>query len=233
MLAKFLAKLRRWHVKVLKPFGPGTAAALRLSLCDSNADLAVELASAFREADAVEVLHGNLLDLECDALVSPANSFGDMGGGIDKCIDDFFHGAAQRAVMAAIAEQFLGELPVGAALVLPMAGRRFPYLVAAPTMRVPGNVAGSLNAYLALRAALVAVLRHKAGVGRGIRTLAVPGLGTGVGGMAFAEAARQMRAAYDNVVQGGWRAVTHPALAPFALRGGREITWAKPDKPSS
>ena len=61
----------------------------------------------------VEVVHGNLLDLGCDAVVSPANSFGDMSGGIDKAIDDFHDGEAQRRVMAAIAEQFLGELPVG------------------------------------------------------------------------------------------------------------------------
>ncbi len=116
----------------------------------------------FTTSPAVEVAEGNLLDLNCDAIVSPANSFGDMSGGIDKSIDDFHHGAAQRSIMAAIAEHFLGELPVGMALIVEIPGRRFPFVVAAPTMRVPSRVTDSLNAYLAMRAALVAVLRHNA-----------------------------------------------------------------------
>ncbi len=216
-----MAWLRRWHMKTIKPFGSCSAEGLRVSLGDRNADIAQALASAFAAVAAVEVVEGNLLDLSCDAIVSPANSFGDMGGGIDKAIDDFHQGEAQRRVMAAIAEQFFGELPVGVALVVELAARRFPFIVAAPTMRVPGSVADSINAYLAMRAALVAVLRHNAAGGRSIRSLAVPGLGTGVGGMPPAEAAEQMRAAYDSVIGGQWREVIHAAQAPYALRGWR------------
>src|SRR5262249_32291789 len=107
---------------------------------------------------------------------------------------------------------------VGAALVVELPARRFPFLVAAPTMRVPGSVIGTINVYLAMRAALVAVLRHNAGMGRPVRGLAVPGLCTGVGGMHPVEAAEQMRAAYDSVVGGKWREVLSPVMAPYALR---------------
>jgi O-acetyl-ADP-ribose deacetylase (regulator of RNase III) len=117
-----------------------------------------------------------------------------------------------------IASEFYGELPVGMATVVELTGRRFPLIIAAPTMRTPGQVAGTINAYLSMRAGLVAVLRHNAASPRVIRTLAVPGLCTGVGGMPSAEAARQMRVAYDIVIGGRWREVTHPALAPYALR---------------
>src|SRR5207237_6682576 len=139
------ASLRRFRMTVHKPFGRASAGALRLSLCDLDTEVARALAAAFAGADAVEVVEGNLLDLDCDALVSPANSFGDMGGGIDKHIDDFHQGEAQRCLMVAIADQFYGELPVGAALVVQLSGRRFPFLVAAPTMRIPSNVAGSIT----------------------------------------------------------------------------------------
>jgi len=210
------AKARRWRMKTLKPLGTSATAGLRLSLGDLDPETSAALAHAFADADAVEVVEGNLLDLECDGIVSPANSFGDMSGGIDKAIDDFHQGAAQKAVMAAIAEQFFGELPVGAALVVELSARRFPFVVAAPTMRIPGSVVGTINAYLAMRAALVAVLRHNEG--RAIRSLAVPGLCTGVGGMHPAEAAGQMRAAYDNVAGGKWRQVCSPVMAPYALR---------------
>jgi hypothetical protein len=85
-------------------------------------------------------------------------------------------------------------------------------------MRVPGRVDRSLNAYLSMRAALVAVLRHNALGHRAIRRLAVPGLCTGFGGMSAMESAGQMRTAYDNVVGGNWRRVVHPAMAPYAMR---------------
>ena len=87
-------------------------------------------------------------------------------------------------------------------------------------MRVPGGVVGTINAYLAMRAAFAAVLDHNQRGTRRIGSVAVPGLGTGVGGMAPGESAHQMRAAYDMIVGGGWRAVLHPAQAPFVMRAG-------------
>jgi hypothetical protein len=48
-------------------------------------------------------------------------------------------------------------------------------------------------------------------------SVAVPGLGTGVGGMAAADSAIQMRAAYDMIVLEKWKEVAHPVMAPFAL----------------
>src|SRR5262245_45982378 len=118
MLEAARTLLRRWRMKVHKPFGKSATEGLRISLGDSNPGVAHALAVAFADVDLVEVAEGNLLDLACDAIVSPANSFGDMGGGIDKAIDDFHHGAAQTRVTTAIAEQFFGELPVGAAIVV-------------------------------------------------------------------------------------------------------------------
>jgi O-acetyl-ADP-ribose deacetylase (regulator of RNase III) len=222
MLTSLMARIHRWRtMKTLKPFAPAPPGGLRLSFGDSNPVVAKALACAFAEVAPVEVVQGNLLDLDCDAVVSPANSFGDMSGGIDKAIDDFHQGEAQRRVTAAVAEQFYGELPVGAALVVELPGRRFPFVVAAPTMRVPQSVAESINAYLAMRAVLVAVFQFNAREDGKIRTLAIPGLATGVGGMQADDAAEQMRAAYENIVEGRWREVRHAALAPYALRGVR------------
>ncbi len=218
MFAALLARLRRWRMKTLKPFGPCLANDLRLSLGDLNPQVAGALAEAFVDVGAVEVVEGNLLELACDAIVSPANSFGDMSGGIDKAIDDFHKGAAQEAVRRAISEHYLGELPVGAALIVEVPGRRFRFVVAAPTMRIPGSVVRTINAYLAMRATLVAVLRFNAQHQQPLRTLAIPGLATGVGGLSPREAAEQMWTAYDNVVAGHWREVIHPVLAPYALR---------------
>ncbi len=75
-------------MKTVKPFGRGLAdGLLRVSLFDRNAEVARALADAFREVAGVEVLEGELLGLECDAVVSRANSFGYMDGGIDAEIE--------------------------------------------------------------------------------------------------------------------------------------------------
>lgn len=146
MFDAVLATIRRWRMETLKPFVPDVEGGLRLWLGDRNREVAVALARAFAGVDGVEVLVGDLVGIGCDAIVSPANSFGDMGGGIDKAIDDATRGEAQRRVMAAIREHHLGELPVGAALVVRMPTPHPRHVVAAPTMRIPGSVAGSINA---------------------------------------------------------------------------------------
>lgn len=205
-------------MKTLKPFGRirnGTH--FRVHLCDSNPEVAAALAAWFHDVDAAEVLVGDLLELACDALVAPANSFGDMSGGLDKRIDDFHGGEAQRRLMQRIAGRWHGELPVGSADVLALPSRRFPFLVVAPTMRVPGRISGTIHAYLAFRAALAAVVDHNRGDGPRISGLAASGLGTGVGGMGGEEAAAQMRAAYDMIVAERWRRFAHPLQAPFTL----------------
>ena len=211
------------RLKLIKPFGLDSCNdLLQLTLCDTNPDVVAAWARAFADVAPVEIVAGSLLDARGDALVSPANSFGDMGGGVDKAIDDFFGGEAQRRLMAAIREQFLGELPVGMALIVELPPRRFRFLIAAPTMRVPNRLGETLNAYLAMRAVLVAIFKHNGSGANPISRVVVPGLATGVGGLAPDEAAGQMRAAWDNVVGGGWERVVSPALAPYAWRPKRK-----------
>ncbi|MCW3098054.1 MAG: phage tail assembly protein [Chthonomonadaceae bacterium] len=138
MLFSLSRLLRRQRMKVVQSFGRGASrSTLRLSLCDINADMTDAWLDSFFGVEAVEILQGDLLETGADAVVSPANSFGDMSGGVDKRIDDFYRGAAQEAIVRCIGEQFLGELPVGMALVVSMPNSRLPFVIAAPTMRTP------------------------------------------------------------------------------------------------
>ncbi len=218
----FLERTRHYlfgqPVETVKPFGKPHGSELAITLCDTSQELTDAFLEYFRDADDVEILKGNILACSRDALVSPANSFGDMSGGLDKAIDDFCEGAAQVTVRNAIGEQHLGELAVGNALIVPMDTKRYPFLVVAPTMRIPGNVKDSINAYLAMRAALVAIAQHNSRAPQPIRSVAVPGMCTGVGGMPPGESAEQMRVAYDMVIRKKWTQIVHPALAPYALR---------------
>lgn len=71
----------------------------------------------------------------------------------------------------------------------------------APTMRVPGNIAGTDKVYCAAWAALLAMQAHNITDERKIEVVAFPALGTGFGGVSFDEAARQMAAAYRHYLE--------------------------------
>lgn len=170
-------------------------------LRDLNPQVVSAWQAEFADEPFVEVSCGHIFDLQADAIVSPANSFGYMDGGIDLVYSQLFGFQLENRLQSLLQEKFFGELPVGQAVILPTQHGAIPFLVSAPTMRVPSSIERSLNVYLAFRAALIAVLDHNARPGHAIHTLLVPGLGTGVGEMPPERAARQMRAAYDAVVK--------------------------------
>ncbi len=171
----------------------------RILLIDHGTALASAWRHAFGDIEAVEVHEADFFSRDADAMVSPANSFGIMDGGLDLAIRHEVGFRVEKAAQAAILEKHHGELPVGLAEIVATNHERWPYLVVAPTMRVPENVANTAHAYLAFRAALLAVARHNAAGGPTIQSLLCPGLGTGIGGLSPHRCAVQMRMAYKQV----------------------------------
>lgn len=155
------------------------------------------------------------IDVAADAIVSPANSFGFMDGGIDAVYTYQFGPGLQDRLQAVIARDFAGELPVGCAVIVPTMHATIPWCISAPTMRVPQNVADTVNAYLAFRAALLAVLAHNASGLPAITSVLCPGLGSVVGQMPVGRCARQMRVAWDRVLGGS-------AWAPRSVRAAAD-----------
>ncbi|MEL6247700.1 MAG: macro domain-containing protein [Cyanobacteria bacterium J06554_6] len=133
-----------------------------------------------------------------DCLVSPANSFGMMDGGMDAAITQFFGVSLEQKVQERILEEYLGEQPVGTCLIVETGHPRHPFLAHTPTMRVPMSIRGTDVPYTAMWAMLLAVRRHNKIHQRKIKTVVCPGLGTGIGQIPSAEAARQMAVAYDH-----------------------------------
>lgn len=178
--------------------------------------------AGFEGVEAVEVHHGSILDLDCDALVSPANSYGIMDGGIDQAYVDHFGVGVQDRTRLAILKRHHGELLVGAADIVETGAERPRWMIAAPTMRVPMALGRETVApYLAMRAALL-LARHGAfpdgplagqPVADHVKTLAFPGLGTGVGRVPPETCARQMRAAVEEHLLEGYRLPTSWAEA--------------------
>lgn len=132
----------------------------RILLVDQSQSLCNAWSQAFASFDHVEVVHGDFFSRDADAMVSPANSFGIMDGGLDLAIRDALGAYIQPKVQQAILERHHGELHVGSAEVVATDHARWPYLVVAPTMRVPEPIAHTMNAYTAFRAILLEVGRH-------------------------------------------------------------------------
>jgi hypothetical protein len=59
-------------------------------LRDMNNTIADEWKKEFSGCDGVYVSCGNIFDLKADAIISPANSFGFMDGGIDRYYSEYF-----------------------------------------------------------------------------------------------------------------------------------------------
>jgi O-acetyl-ADP-ribose deacetylase (regulator of RNase III) len=172
----------------------------RILLIDRQAPLVSAWAEAFASHDRVEPIQGDLFDHPADALVSPANSFGIMDGGLDRAIRDVLGFSVEKRAQRAIVDHHHGELPVGSAEIVPSDEPRWPWMVVAPTMRIPEVVGQTLNAYLAFRAALVAILQHnRANPSKPIQSVVCPGLATGIGAMEPRRCAAQMRVALQQL----------------------------------
>jgi O-acetyl-ADP-ribose deacetylase (regulator of RNase III) len=161
---------------------------------------------AFRERFVglpnVRVIKGRFEDLEPhDCFVTAGNSFGLMTAGIDAAVVRRFGEPLMERVQHRIMNDYFGEQPIGTAFVLPTHDRTLPFLVHAPTMRVPGNIEGTDKVYTATWAAFLAIQAHNQSSDGRIDVVAFPAMGTGFGGAPFSEAARQMAVAYRHFLE--------------------------------
>jgi O-acetyl-ADP-ribose deacetylase (regulator of RNase III) len=126
----------------------------------------------------VHVAQADITNLPVDAIVNPANSLGIMGGGVA--------GAIRRSGGDEIQAQAMKRSPiaVGAAVVTGAGSLPAKHVIHAPTMEEPGIKIGSENVRRAARAALIAAFANQ------FEVIAIPGMGTGMGGVAPEEAAR-------------------------------------------
>jgi O-acetyl-ADP-ribose deacetylase (regulator of RNase III) len=169
----------------------------KLYLIDSKPELCDKWRQVFSSYPEVEVLTGDYFQQSADAIVSPANSFGIMDGGLDLAIRNELGFQIETDIQEVILNKYHGEMPIGTAEIINTNHDRWSFMIAAPTMRIPENVAYTLNAYIAFRAILIAINSlNKSEPKKLIKTLVCSGLGTGIGSMEAVKCAAQMRAAY-------------------------------------
>jgi len=169
----------------------------QLILVDPNDELCDEFERHFERFPDVRVSCGYFEKLpEFDCMVSAANSFGLMDGGVDAAITRYFGPDLQARVQEHIIAEFRGEQPVGTSFIIETGHEDHPFLAHTPTMRVPMPIATTDNVYNAMLAMLVAVWKHNETSSQRIETVACPGLGTATGRVSASSAAQQMALAY-------------------------------------
>ena len=128
----------------------------------------------------IVAITGDITKQKVDAIVNPANSWMIMGGGAA--------GAIKRMGGKEIEDEAVkhAPVPVGKAVATGAGRLKAKYVIHAPTMERPAIRISVENVRLAVRAALELASQLK------LRSVAFPGMGTGVGGLALEEASEAM-----------------------------------------
>lgn len=169
---------------------------IELTLIATDEFQAKQFEKQFTGVDNVKIHRGFFESLDkVDCLVSPANSFGLMDGGMDLAITNYFGTQLQERVQKVILSDYYGEQPIGTSFIVETKSEKIPYLSHTPTMRVPRMIHNTDNVYRAMKSMLISVLKHGE-----IKSVACPALGAGVGRLHPSIVAYQMKLAYDHVL---------------------------------
>jgi len=175
---------------------------MKIIFCDTCAGALNALRTEFGDIPMFDFTREPINGISADCIVSPANSYGLMDGGVDRVIN-YATNYISVTVQKIIQVQYNGEQPVGTCLLIPITDNNpikspYRYLAHTPTMRVPKDVSNTDNAYLAFRALLTELYQHNYKYGD-INTVVMTSFCCGAGKMDYVQSAKQMRLAYDCV----------------------------------
>ena len=171
---------------------------IRIYFLDINPYIINAFKSEFSKCEEVEVVLDDFAhfmdthkDVEC--IVSPANSFGDMSGGYDQAITDYFGHEVEKEVQKYIQKNLYGEQPVGTAIMvnIPNTSKK---LIHAPTMRLPSPIKDPLIIYQCMRTTMMMAINNN------IKSIVIPAFGGTTGRVSPSIIAKYMKAGYDQVM---------------------------------
>lgn len=189
---------------------------LRIVLRDARPEVLEGWRDQFAERHPrVEIVDGDPVGADTEAVVCPGNGFGFMDSGLALRMCEALGWEVQDRVRDGISSRPDAELFVGQALVIDT-GNTPGRLIYAPIMRTELS-AESVGVYLAGRATLLAIARHNEDhPSERIGSVTFPGLVGDDDTFHGAVAARQLRYAYEEVI--GVRKVTRKNLSQLVRR---------------
>jgi O-acetyl-ADP-ribose deacetylase (regulator of RNase III) len=151
-------------------------------------------------APQVVIIAGDLVDQDVDAIVNAANNDLLLGGGVAGAIRNRGGAAIQSECDAH------GPVKVGEAAITGGGELHARHVIHAASMRLGGRTTVE-----SLRSSMDHVFRLARE--HGVRTIAVPAVGTGIAGFPMDDCARVMAGCVDRALAGGWQ----PAEIRFVL----------------
>lgn len=128
----------------------------------------------------ITIRQGDITELEVDAIINAANSYGYMGGGVAGAIKKI---GGQEIETEAVSK---APIPIGFAVITASGQLKCKHVIHSPTMEQPASLIDINNVKEATRAALECADENN------LKRIAIPGLGTGVGGVPRNKAAKVM-----------------------------------------
>ena len=177
---------------------------IKIVLVDINEDVVKGFQKYFSNLENFDIKLTSIFDddIKPDIVVSPANSFGFLNGGIDWLYTEVMGPQVQVTLQNIIKTDCDGELLVGQSLIIKTDFEKVPYLIASPTMKIPKPIYNTDNVYLAAKATFNLIYSDdlmqsiSENLGKEEITIAIPGFGTATGKMDPYNAAYQMKRGY-------------------------------------
>lgn len=153
--------------------------------------------------DDIKVYYGNFQDLTFDAIVSPANSYGIMDGGIDAHINNYLNGDLTykdfiKMIQLQLSKKVNLSQQPGSAVLLESHNSKCPYIIHSPTMQIPSKIKNKEIIYWCIYNILSLVYLHNLNNNNPIKTVCMPGMGTGCGGLNYIDFVMILKIAYKH-----------------------------------
>lgn len=170
---------------------------IKIVIIDINKENINVFSNVFKDYKNIECICGDVVkyqDVNNIALISPANCFGYMNGGIDRTYSKIMYRGLENKVRNLYKQYGFEYQPnrhivkIGSSITVKIDNLSNQYLICAPTMFLPQDVSTTNNAFKAFYAVLCAI--DKSGIQ--IDTIVTPPFCTGTGKMNPVEAANQM-----------------------------------------
>jgi O-acetyl-ADP-ribose deacetylase (regulator of RNase III) len=177
-----------------------------IDFVDHSISLINEYSKAFGRDENIKFNVGDILKNKYGSLVSPANCYGNMDGGIDLEYNHFIKTIDLEGTIQTYINDFHhGKLSIGTAQIIPTYDNQFPYIIFSPTVEKPGKISSGENIKLAMYALIKEVYLYNRKFDEDndfiIDHLLIPGLGTGYGNVNEKDSATNAKKGYDKAIE--------------------------------
>ncbi len=140
--------------------------------------------------DNITVHLGKFQELKIDAIVSPANSYGIMAGGIDAHINNYLNDKLTyigfiKHIQSQLSKKVNLLQQPGSAVLLETNSDKCRYIIHSPTMQIPSIITNKEIIYWCVFNILSLVYNHNMQNLEKIKTVCMPGMGTGCGRLSY------------------------------------------------